>query len=73
MPEADFSTVVGGGAETGIGDSLRSLSNNDGDGYENFSLKVNSRCFKLYRLKECIKVQERKRKLLSCVSVLDKT
>ena len=28
---------------------LRSLSNNDDDGYENVTLKVNSRCFKLYR------------------------
>ena len=35
MPEADFATVVGGGGRTGIRDSLRSLSNNDGDGYEN--------------------------------------
>ena len=28
---------------------LRSLSNNDGDGYENVSQKVCSRCFRLYR------------------------
>ena len=37
MPEADFSTVGGGGGEgeaTCIRDSLRNLSNNDGDGYE---------------------------------------
>ena len=33
MPKADFATV--GGGRTGIRDSLRSLSNNDGDGYEN--------------------------------------
>ena len=26
-----------------------SLSNDDGDGYENVTGKVNSRCFKLYR------------------------
>ena len=38
MPEADFATVGGGGGKgTGIRDSLRSLSNNDGDGYENVS------------------------------------
>ena len=37
MPEADFAAVGGGGGETGIGHSLRSLSNNDGDGCENFS------------------------------------
>ena len=39
MPEADFATVGGGGVGkgTGIRDSLRSLSNNDGDGYENLS------------------------------------
>ena len=43
MPEADFATVGGGGGGggrgkgTGIRDSLRSLSNNDGDGCENFS------------------------------------
>ena len=30
--------------------TLESLSNNDGDGFENVPLKkVNSRCFKLYR------------------------
>ena len=29
--------------------ALGSFSNNEGDGYENFTLKVNSRCFKLYR------------------------
>ena len=28
---------------------MQSLSNNDADGYENVILKVNSRCFKLYR------------------------
>ena len=32
-----------------VSSSLGSLSNNDGDGYENVTLKVNSRCFKLYR------------------------
>ena len=72
--------------------TLGSLSNNDGDGYKNVTLKVNSHRFKLYRthsisftssnvgkcfwswiLKDCIKVQEKKRKLLSCVPVLDKT
>ena len=37
MPEADFAAVGGGGGGTGIRDSLRSLSNNDGDGYENVS------------------------------------
>ena len=35
MPEADFATVGGGGGGTGIRDSLRSLSNNAGDGYQN--------------------------------------
>ena len=29
--------------------SFGCLSNNDGDGYENVSQKVKSRCFKLYR------------------------
>ena len=28
---------------------MGSLSNNDGDGYENVTYKVNSRCLKLYR------------------------
>ena len=36
-----------------VSSSLGSLSNNDGDGdgdgYENVTLKGNSRCFKLYR------------------------
>ena len=32
-----------------VSSSLGSLSNNDGDGYENVTLKMNSRCFKLYR------------------------
>ena len=31
-----------------VSSSLRSLSNNDGDGYENVTLKGNSRCFKLF-------------------------
>ena len=32
-----------------VSSSLGSLSNNDGDGNENVTLKGNSRCFKLYR------------------------
>ena len=28
---------------------MESLSNDDGDGYENVTYKVNSRCFELYR------------------------
>ena len=62
---------------------LRSWSNNNGDGYENITPKVKSRCFKLYRaysilfnssnvvnflwswiLKECIEVQEKKKKVV---------
>ena len=61
----------------------KSLSDNDGDGYENDTLKVNSPCFKLYRaysisfissnvgniflswiLKDCIKIQEKKQKVV---------
>ena len=59
------------------------LSNIDGDGYENVTWKVNSRCFKLYCaysisfnsskvgnlfwswiLKDCIEVQEKKKKVV---------
>ena len=63
------------------GDMLETfISNNDDDGYENVTQKVNSRCFKLYRaysilftlsnfgkcfwiwiLKDCSKVQEKKK------------
>ena len=62
---------------------LRSWSNKNGDGYENITPKVKSRCFKLYRaysilfnssnvvnflwswiLKECIEVQEKKKKVV---------
>ena len=62
---------------------IGSLSNNDGDGYEDATSKVNSGCFKLYRahyislnssnackffwswnLKDCIKVQEKKTKVV---------
>ena len=62
---------------------LRSLSNNNGDGYKNVTLKVKLRCFKFYRaysilfssssvdnflwswiLKDCIEVQEKKKKVV---------
>ena len=62
---------------------LGSLSNNDGQGNENVTYKVNSRCWKLYCayftsfnssndgkfvcswiLKDCIKVQEKKKKVI---------
>ena len=62
---------------------IGSLRNDDGDGYENVTWKVNLRCFKLYRaysisfnssnvgnfycswiLKDCIKVQEEKKKIV---------
>ena len=62
---------------------LGSLSNNDGDGYKNFTKNVKSRFLKLYRafalsfnssnvafffcswiLKDCIKVQEKKSKVV---------
>ena len=71
--------------------SIKNLSNNNIDGYENVTSKVNSRYFKLYCtysnsfnssnvgkffsswiLKDCIKVQEKK-KSFSCAQVLDKT
>ena len=65
---------------------LGSLSNNDGDGYKTshcfklyraYSISFTSlnvgKCFWSWILKECIKVQEKKRKLLSCFPVLDKT
>ena len=62
---------------------IGSLRNDDGDGYENVTWKVNLRCFKLYRaysisfnssnfgkfyyswiVKDCIKVQEEKKKIV---------
>ena len=54
---------------------------NDGDGYENVTQKVNSRCLKLnstYSIsfnssRTVSKFRKSKRKLLSCVPVLDKT
>ena len=71
---------------------MESLSNDDGDGYENVTYKVNSRCFEHYRaysisfsssnlsiffwswiLKYCSKVQEKKRKVVVFVHVLNKT
>ena len=61
---------------------IRSVSNGDGDGYENVTWKVKSRYFKIYRaysisfnssnvgnffwswiLKDCIEVQEKKKKV----------
>ena len=64
-------------------EAIRSLPNDDGDGYENVTQKVNLRCLKLYRaysilfnssnagkrfwswiLKDCIKVQEKKKKVV---------
>ena len=57
-----------------------SLSNNDGDGFKlylTYSISFTSanlgKCFWSWILKDCIKVQGKKRKLLSCVPVLDKT
>ena len=63
--------------------SIKNLSNNNSDGYENVTSKVNSPYFKLYRtysnsfnssnvgkffsswiLKDCIKVQEKKKKVV---------
>ena len=45
--------------------------------YRAYSISFNSsnvgKCFWSWILKDCIKVQEKKRKLLSCVPVLDKT
>ena len=68
---------------SGNNDILRSLSNNDRQGYENVTYKVNLRCWKLYCayftsfnssndgkffcswiLKDCIKVQEKKKKVI---------
>ena len=68
---------------SGNNDILGSLSNNDGQGNENVTYKVNSRCWKLYCayftsfnssnggkffcswiLKDCIKVQEKKKKVI---------
>ena len=54
---------------------------NDGDGYENVTQKVNSRCLKLNRTysisfnssRTVSKFRKSKRKLLFCVPVLDKT
>ena len=43
-----FSLVSTGTVES-TKNTLGSLSNNNGDGNENVTLKVNSRCFKLYR------------------------
>ena len=77
-----FSLVSTGTVES-TKNTLGSLSNNNGDGNENVTLKVNSRCFKLYRalfhlvyfvkcwqiflelmLKDCIKVQKKKKKVV---------
>ena len=63
--------------------TLRSLSNKDGDGYENVTEKVNSQCFKQYHaysisfsssnvanifwswiIKDCIEVEETKKKVV---------
>ena len=64
-------------------ETIESLPNDDGDGYENVTQKVNLGCLKLYRaysilfnssnagkrfwswtLKDCIKVQEKKKKVV---------
>ena len=67
---------------------LGSLSNNDVDGYKNmnlhrfklyhaYSISFTSsnvgKCFWSWILRDSIKLKEKKRKLLSCVPVLDKT
>ena len=41
--------LVSTGTVESTKNTLGSLSNNNGDGNENVTLKVNSRCFKLYR------------------------
>ena len=64
---------------------IGSPSNNDGNGYENVTTKVNSRYLKFYHAyskwqmtfevkfqRTVSKFRKRKRKLLSCVPVLDK-
>ena len=72
---------------------IGSLSNNDGDGYEHVTSKVNHAASSFITLilsrlirqmlagkflwrwvpKDCIKVQERKRRLFFCVPILNKT
>ena len=70
-----ISKIQNGGQKIGKQVKVGSFSNNDGDGYENVTQKEKSRCLKLYRdysisfnfwrwiLKDCIKVQEKKKKV----------
>ena len=60
----------GGGGGTGHSWNWHSISNNDGEGYESVTKKVNSRRVKK---RNASNFRKRKRKFLSYVPVLDKT